>query len=332
MKQVTTPTDAVVLAGDRIASMPINEENKAFLDFRGEPLFAHVVRSLLRSTRVGKIILVGPREKLLQGVARTSGDSEGRISVAEQGFNIIENAVIGFLTSIGVSPGPSELMNRFDDLINSSHGETSILVLSCDLPLLTHWEIDEFLTQAEKTEADYAIGLSDESVMAAFAPRVHSPGISMSLYHLAESRCRHNNLHLIKPLKVSGLDDMERMYELRYQKKFVNTLKATLHLLRNRVNTLGALRLFFYLQISRRLGERRRGRLYEAIRARTRLRHILGFISSLLGLKTKGIFTHYGGAVVDVDNGQDLEIANLRYNDWMKHQQSIHDRLTDSGA
>ena len=213
--------------------------------------------------------------------------------------------------------------DQFDALVDSPHRETPGLFLSCDLPLLTSYEIDEFLLGADMNHFDYAIGLSDESVMAPYRPTSDMPGLDMSCFHLAESRCRHNNLHLGKPLKVTGMHNIERMYELRYQKRFVNILKAFVHLLRTQMKPFAGVRYFSMLQIARSLGERAGGRLYEAVKRRNRLENIVGYIGDALGINVQAVFTRFGGAVLDVDNGDDLAIVDRMYDAWMAHQESI---------
>ena len=318
--------DAVLLAGDRVASKPIEDENKAFLEFRGSPLFVHVLRALLTSPRIGKVVVVGPEARIKRALeeAPLSETPEHPIVVAEQGANLIENTLVGFFHSIGV-PVKENIEEQFDEYAESEFREVPVLVLSCDLPLLTPWEVEEFIDASDLSAFDYVIGMSDESVMSPFEPADGAPGIVMSCYHLAESRCRHNNLHLGKPLKLTGMHHIERMYELRYQKRKLNMAKLFLRILAARVNAASALGLFFTMQLARSTGERRRGKFYQFLRSRNTLERVLAMISSILGLRANAAFTRYGGAVVDVDNAHDLRAAEERYDEWMDLQRAIHE-------
>ena len=317
---------AVLLAGDRVASKPIENENKAFLEFRGSPLFIHVIRALLSSTHVGKIVIVGPAERLKRALEKEALPEapDHPILVADQGANLIENTLVGFFTSIDV-PVKEDIEEQFDEYADSEFREVPVLVLSCDIPLLTPWEVDEFIDGSDVSSFDYFIGMSDESVMAAFEPAGELPGIVMSCYHLAEGRCRHNNLHLGKPLKLTGMHHIERMYELRYQKRMINMFKLILRILAARGNAGAALRLFITMQLARSRGERRRGKFYRFLRSRNSQNKVLEIISSILGLRANAVFTRYGGAVVDVDNAHDLHAAEERYEEWMDLQRAIHD-------
>ena len=316
-----------MLAGDRIASKPINDENKAFLRLRGEPLFVHVVRALLDARSVKRIVIVGPESRLSDALKGYLSSSGKRIEIVEQGTNIIENAMMGYLAAIGIVPAPAGLVeDQFDELTDSESSDIPTLFLSCDIPLVTPYEIDEFLHNSDMAAYDYSIGLSAEKVIEPYYPRDGMPGIRMSYYHLAEGRCRHNNLHLGKLLKVGGMYDIERMYELRYQKRFLNKLKSVAFMFRAHINTFSALRRFLFLQLA--LGfARSGGRRYEWARRRNRLDSVTTFIGQALDLRMQAVFTRYGGAVLDIDNATDLETVEAMYDSWMKYQKSIFENL-----
>ena len=48
-------------------------------------------------------------------------------------------------------------------------------------------------------------------------------------------------------------------------------------------------------------------------------------ISNALGARTQIVYTHFGGAALDVDNDKGLAIIEDRYDDWMAHQQNLRD-------
>ena len=50
---------AVVLAGGGKGAKAIKHDNKAFLEFRGEPVIIHVFRALQAAGRIGCIVVVG---------------------------------------------------------------------------------------------------------------------------------------------------------------------------------------------------------------------------------------------------------------------------------
>ena len=321
---------AVILAGDRIASKPIQDDNKAFLEFRGEPMYVHVVRALGNARSVDSILIVGPRDRLLASLDQANLVSgQTPITVVNQGVNLMENVLIGYLTSLGVDFPPnttSALVDRrFDELADTSHRETPVLVLSCDIPLVTSFEIDEFIENSDMQRYDYAVGVSDEAVMAPYYPTETAPGMRMTYFHFAESRCRHNNLHFGKPLKATEMHNVERMYELRYQKKIKNILKMTLHFARANMSTYKAVRIFLLLQIARSLGERQRGKFYEWIRSKNTIEGVTSFVGGTIGLRMQLVFSRYGGAVLDVDNAHDLTVAEEMHDRWMDFQKRINE-------
>ncbi len=322
--------DAVMLAGDRKAAKRIHNENKAFLPFRDEPLFIPVVRSLLSADEIERIVVVGPVERLKESLDRfvPVTKREKEIVVVEQGRNLIENAKLGFLSTIPsvVQAGrvrPDEVNAVFDDLIGTEHSEHAVLYLSCDIPLATPLEIGEFVSLSDMEEYDYSIGLTTDKVLEYYLPDEEKPGIRMEYYHLNECKCRHNNMHYGKPLKAVGLRYVERMYELRYQTRFVNVVKAVSQILSTGTSVLSILRLFLGLQRAMSLSRRNGVRAYERIRRKNRLDLILHYIGKVLGMRVQAVFTSYGGAVLDVDNANNMSIAEKMYDVWMSHQYAI---------
>ena len=55
--RTTSKINAIVLAGDRQASIQVRNDNKAFLPLRGEPLFIHVLHALQNARLVGDVYL-----------------------------------------------------------------------------------------------------------------------------------------------------------------------------------------------------------------------------------------------------------------------------------
>ncbi len=269
--------EAVMLAGDKKAAKRIKNQNKAFLMFRNEPLFIPVVRSLLETREITRIVIVGPVERLKQSldtyIPRRKRDKE--IVVADQGTNILENAKIGFLSTVRSinddKTRPAVADSVFDSLVGSELAEHSVLYLSCDIPLATSSEIAQFVSTSDMETYDYSIGLTTDTVLEYYAPTDDTPGISMEYYHLNDCRCRHNNLHYGKPLKVIRMRYVERMYELRYQTRLVNVLKAIPPILSTGIDFFSILRLFLNLQRARKLSKRNDTSAYETVRSKNRL-------------------------------------------------------------
>ena len=315
---------AVVLAGDKKGAKAIKHDNKAFLEFQGEPLIIHVFRAIQDAKQVERIIVVGPAARLQTAIDASNLLNRDEITVVEQRQNLLENGKAGYVTSLGMEYSPA----LFHSLRESEHAETPIIALTCDIPLVTGWEIDEMITSSNMERYDYCIGLTKDDVMEAYYPTGDKPGIRMAYYHLREGRCRHNNLHMVKPLKIHRMVFVEQAYLARYQKKFINMFRLALVFLFVGRWMFRATRLFLTLQFARlrynRLGG---GKFYERIRRTNRLPTCVRCIGGIMDMKMNGTFTSYGGAVLDVDNAKDLEIAEQMRDRWMAHQEDIHRRL-----
>ena len=311
---------AVVVAGDKRGAKAINHDNKAFLMFRGEPLIIHVLRALQAAETVGRIVVVGPAARLESAIDSSGLPEADRITIVQQRQNLIENGKAGFVASLDMEYSPA----LFHSLRKSEHVDTPVLVLSCDIPLVTPWEIDELISSCDMSSYDYCVGLTKDDVLKAYYPTDDKPGIRMDYFHLREGRCRHNNLHLVKPFKIHRLVFVEQMYLARYQKKFTNMFRMIMVLLFVGRWVFSATRLYLGLQLARSLyGCHKGGRLYERIRATNGLQSLARCIGGIMDMKMNGVFTSYGGAVLDIDNAKDLAIAETMRDGWMDHQEKI---------
>jgi GTP:adenosylcobinamide-phosphate guanylyltransferase len=311
---------AVVLAGDRRGAKAIRHQNKAFLEFKGEPLVIHVLRAVQQSEDISGIVVVGPKRELKETIHASSLERKDEIVIVEQRQNLLENGKAGYVHALGMEYSPSV----FNSLRRSEYAEIPALFMSCDIPLITHWELEEFVECADLEQCDYTVGLTQESVMESYYPSGGQPGIRMAYFHLADGRCRHNNLHIVKPLKVHRLIFVEHMYLTRYQKKFTNMFRAMMGFLFAGRWAFRTIRVYLGLQFAQFLyASRGGGRLYERVRATNRMKAVAQCIGGIMDMKMEWVFTTYGGAVLDVDNAKDLEIASQMRDLWMDHQQEI---------
>lgn len=313
---------AIVLAGDRRGSKLVLHENKAFLEFLREPLLTHVIKALLAAERVGTIVVVGPAARIKELLDSCVFQHRGKIVIIEQRENLLENLKAGYVATFGIK----YTKRQFEGLRKSEHADTPALFMPCDVPLVTPWEIDNFIHRADSEHYEYTIGMTGEKAMEYYYPTQDNPGIEMGYYHLREGRCRHNNLHLGKPLKVKRLSYVEAMYEARYQTKFLNIVKlySTLAFAGRRVSA--SLRVFVALQAAQSLYAKGGGWWYEYFRKGNSIRSVMNTIGGIMGLNMQSVFTEYGGATLDVDNAADLQVAEKMYDAWMAHQREIHEK------
>ena len=121
--------NAVILAGNNDDSkLKDFSPNKALLEINGKYMIEYILEVLEETEEVEKVVIVGPEEfldKLVKGKL---------VKVIPCVNSIVENATNG--------------MNYFDD-------DKMILILSCDIPMITYEAIQDFLKQTEKVSADF---------------------------------------------------------------------------------------------------------------------------------------------------------------------------------
>ena len=313
--KTTARINAVILAGDRRASIQIRDDNKAFLELRGRPLFIHVVDALQQAELVGDIVVVGPAERL-----RTALEMHGKtgVRVVEQRENMIENFKAGYVAALGLGDDVD-----FWDLKGSVHEQTAVLVSPCDVPLLISDEVDEFIRRSNMHEYDYSIGVTSEKVLSHYYPEQDKPGIRMIYFHVKEDLLRHNNLHIGKPLTFDHLDYIEKMYEWRYQTRAANIIRMLLSFLFAGWRLFKGLRVFILLQLSLYYDRHGHPKLSDRIRSLVCFNRLAEGIGNALGARVQVVYTHFGGGVLDADNDKDLQAIEQRYDEWMEYQRSL---------
>ena len=313
----TQRMNAILLAGDRRASIALRSDNKAFLELKGVPLFIYVLRALLEAEHVGLVVVVGPAERIRSALAAHGIVSN--VLVLEQRENMVENFKAGYVASLGYGEEVD-----FWSLKGSEHEQTPILVAPCDIPMLLSEEVDEFLTRSSMQEYDYSIGITSRDVLSHYHPQKDKSGIQMIYIHVKEDLMRHNNLHIGKPLKFDHLDYIEKMYEWRYQTRLANILRMLFSLMCNGWRLIKSLRIFILMQLSLHYDRHGHPKLSD------RLRYLVGFnrlaegIGNALGARVQIVYTHFGGAALDADNEKDLAVIEERYDEWMEFQRNLH--------
>jgi GTP:adenosylcobinamide-phosphate guanylyltransferase len=317
----TSKVNAVLLAGDRRASIPLRDQNKAFLKLKGVPLFIHVVRALVQAEYVDRIIVVGPSGPLEEAVKKHApmlGDMTG-VRVVEQCENMIENFKVGYVAALGREDDVS-----FWSLKGTEYEKIPVLVVPCDIPLLISAEVDEFIARSNMHEYDYSIGVTSEKTLSHYHPVNGKPGIQMIYFHVKEDLLRHNNLHIAKPLTFAHLDYIEKMYEWRYQTRMANILRMFFSMLFAGWRLLKGLRVFIVMQLSLYYDRHGHPKLSDRVRSLVHFNRLAEGIGNALGTRVQVVYTHFGGAALDADNTKDLSAIEDRYDEWMEFQKKRH--------
>ena len=313
--RTTSKVNAVVLAGDRRASIQVKNDNKAFLPLKGRPLFVHVLQALQKARLVDEIVVVGPRGRLEAELADCGIQG---VRVVDQRDNMIENFKAGYVATLGLDDGTG-----FWSLKGTEHEQIPVLVAPCDIPLLVAEEVDEFVARSNMHEYDYSIGVTSENVLSHYYPRDGKAGIQMIYFHVREDLLRHNNLHIAKPLTFAHLDYIEKMYEWRYQTRTANIMRMLFSLLFSGWRVFKGLRVFILLQLSLFYDRHGHPKLSDRIRSLVCFNRLAEGIGNALGARVQVVYTHFGGAVLDADNEKDFAAITARYDEWIAYQHNL---------
>lgn len=304
--------NAILLVGDRRASIQVRGENKGFLELRGVPLFIHVLKALLQSTHVGAVVVIGPAERIQSALLAHAVEG---VRVVEQRDNMIENFKAGYVAALGLDDSVD-----FRSLNRSTYEDVPVLVAPCDIPMLTAEEVDEFMSRSNMYEYDYAIGVTSRRVLEHYHPTGNVSGIQMIYFHVKEDLMRHNNLHIAKPLRFEHLDYIEKMYEWRYQTHFANVVRMLFSLLFRSWRLMKGLRIFIMMQLSLHYDRHGHPKLADRLRSKASFNQLAEGIGNALGARVQIVYTHFGGAALDADHDKDLAVIEEHYDEWMEYQ------------
>jgi hypothetical protein len=109
-----------------------------------------------------------------------------------------------------------------------------------------------------------------------------------------------------------------KVYEFRYQKKFVNIVKSLMEIFRfSRGSILKTLFVYLSLQVAAGLSALGFPRLAHLVSFPVPKARMEQVISEILGVRFMIAETTVGGAALDVDNEKDYIILSVMYRDWL---------------
>jgi CTP:molybdopterin cytidylyltransferase MocA len=322
--------DAVVLAGDRDAYNPVCEENKALLRIEGIPVIAYVISALQRCRYVTRIFVVGPRERILEALKTEGPGGKGQkeVIVVEQWTSLFENGWNTFLETLPAK-GPDGAALP-EETLRARYEGKAVLFLGSDMPLLTHYEVEEFIEGCDMDRYDYVAGMTSEEALKPYYPERGMPGIRLAYFHFKDSLERQNNLHLIRVFRVVNPQYSQLMYRFRYQKKGKNILLLLRELLGLPELTLGMVFRFCLLHICRVLGRIRWMPLNRLMRRFLHKDKVAEDIGAILQTRFAMATTTYGGAALDVDDEEQLEVIESQFQRWRALQEDLHRKRKQS--
>ncbi|MGB9679045.1 MAG: nucleotidyltransferase family protein [Thermoanaerobacteraceae bacterium] len=237
--------NAVILAG---SSKDDKLPDKAFIKIKGKHMIEYVIKALKESGKVDKIAVVGDSLKIKENAI------EGIDIVVEQGKNIMDN-----------------VLNGVKPFINDSR----VLILTCDIPMLTKEAVIDFVMQSEATGADlcYPIVKKEDNIKK-------FPDAKRTYARIKEGTFTGGNIFYVNPAIIDRLVKSARQF-IAYRKKPW------------KLGKLLGIKVLFYFAI----GKVTIPQLEEKVR-------------ELFNINAKAIISKYPEIGNDVDKDEDVLMAN----------------------
>jgi GTP:adenosylcobinamide-phosphate guanylyltransferase len=309
--------DAIVLAGTH--SNPrrlINGRNKAFLEIDGRPLVRHVVDALVDARRVRRIYVVGPTEELTPLLA----DVDAVRCVPQQG-KFVRNGWAGVHARDAEEP----------DLDGEARLERPLLLISCDLPLISGGAVDDFIERCavmdRAANSGYAmfVGVAEDRALRPFYGSGDGVGLERPLVQMNEGLYRLSNIYVARPYKLQHSEFLQTSFNLRKAKDWHNVAKLIFSLFSQHGGWFAAwMTLRLQLAAMLRHGQ---GRLYRRLRAGNTFEKIDRGVSTVLGGAVRLVDSPYGGLSLDVDDEADYVLLRDHYSEWMAEVRALDERL-----
>ena len=301
------PLDAIVLAGtDSNPRRMIRGKNKAFLELGGEVLIRRVVKALVDASSIGLVFVVGPEERLQQALEGLSS----RVIIVDQVGKMLSN------TWAAIHAAESRYFAR-----HGSHDpERPMLLISCDLPLISASAVDDFVSRCaaedNQSEINYSIlaGVAEESSLTPYYPDENGEGIVRPYVHFSTGLARLANIYVARPRKLSHQEFLQTGFSYRKAKDWHNVMLLAWSFFRQAGGWKAAwLTLKFQATL---MLSGRKGRLYRRLRKWNTPERVEAASGTVLGGSVRLIVTPYGGLSLDVDDEEDYRILGQRFSDW----------------
>jgi hypothetical protein len=264
---------------------------------------------------------VGNVAKLEQVLAHPRSPFKGLrpLQLIEQGHTLYANVWKAFLATLTDKVADIDWRHY----LATPAVDKAVLYMPGDIPLATASEIDVFVEGCDPTLYDYCLGVTAEPALRAYYPQAEHPGIRMAYFTLRDLQIRHNNLHLVKPLRVGNRDYIERVYRYRYQKEWRNILRLCWELWCTQRGSLRLAASFFCLHMARLLTTYGWQQAFFARPFFLELPVVCSVLSQLLQTRFTTVLTPHGGCALDIDNAEHYAIICKNFHLWQAHQQAL---------
>ena len=299
--------DAVVLAGTHenpkrlIAGL-----NKAFLEVGGQVLVRYVINALVEAQSIDKIFVVGPYEEL----SRELAGYPPNVRVIAQRGKMMTNCWAGIEAS--------EDCHRDDPLMPVN--ERPLLIISCDLPLVTARSVDDFVARCAgedaQSAAPYALlaGVVDEPGVTPFHSTVDKQGINRPFVEMEMGRLRLANIYVGRPRQLSHQEFLQTGFSYRKAKDWRNVVALTISFFKSQGGWQAAW-LSMRMQLTLKLSKGK-GRWYQKLKKGNTRERVEKAIGDALGGTIRIVVTPFGGLSLDVDDHEDFRVLDACYTEW----------------
>ncbi|MGH2453149.1 MAG: nucleotidyltransferase family protein [bacterium] len=187
--------DAILLAGGGEGLTP----SKAFFDGAGHPMVWYVAKALADARSVGRIVAVGPPERL----SEACGPMLDAV-VPDSGGSILDNVVAGLAQVVRAAPAAAG---------SGGAAPPAVLVSASDIPLLTADAVEDFLGACAKEAADFYYPIVPQTVL-----EDRYPGARKTFIRVVDGAFTGGSLFLFDPRVVDKVRDFAEKV-LRARKK-----------------------------------------------------------------------------------------------------------------
>jgi GTP:adenosylcobinamide-phosphate guanylyltransferase len=299
--------DAVVLAGThQNPKRLIAGRNKAFLEVGGQVLIRYVINALVEAKTIDKIFVVGPFEELSRELL--GYPPEVRI-IAQRGK---------MLTNCWAGIEAAEDCHRDDPMMPMN--ERPLLIISCDLPLVTARSVDDFVSRCAQADAQsetpYALlaGVVDEAGVSPFHPTATRKGIKRPFVEMEMGRLRLANIYVGRPRQLAHQEFLQTGLSYRKAKDWSNVVALTFTFFKSPGGWHAAW-LSMRMQLTLKLSKGK-GRWYQKLKKGNTRQRVEKAIGDALGGSIRIVVTPFGGLSLDVDDQEDLRMLDACYVDW----------------
>ncbi|MEE8495187.1 MAG: nucleotidyltransferase family protein [Xanthomonadales bacterium] len=302
-----SPLDAIILSGtDSNPKRMVQGRNKAFLEVGGEVLVRRVAETLLNASSIGFVFVVGPAEPLRKALDGLTD----QVVIVDQVGKMLAN------TWAAIHASEARCLTGE----NGVDPERPLLIISCDLPLISPTAVDDFVARcaqaenAAQTHFSLFGGVVEEASLRRYYPQEGKPGIRRPYVHFSHELLRLANIYVARPRKLSHQEFLQTGFSYRKARNWRNVMS----LVRSYLGWSGGWKaawLTLRLQATL-MASRRGGKLYRWLREGNSLERVELAMGALLGGTVKMIITPYGGFSLDVDDEEDFRVLNQRFDDW----------------